>query len=64
MQSALLQHPAVGMHMFVPGQCLNPVLHAMPQAPEAPPVQVAEPFAAGAAQGLQLAPQNVVLVSG
>lgn len=62
-QSVLAQHPAMAMHMLVPGHRLNPVLHAIPQVPEAPPVQVAEPFAAGAGQDTQLAPQKVVLVS-
>ena len=63
-QSALVQHPAVGMHRFVLGHSLKPVLHAIPQVPAAPPVQVAAPLDAGTGQDAQLVPQNVVLVSG
>ena len=59
-QSALAQQPAVGMHRFVLGQFLNPLLHVMPQVP---PAQTAVPFEAGTMQALQPAPQKEVLVS-
>jgi hypothetical protein len=61
-QSEAAQQPAIGIHMLVPGQRLNPLLQVMSQAPA--DVQTAEPFAAGAGQDTQLTPQNVVLVSG
>jgi hypothetical protein len=60
-QSALVQQPAVGMHRLVPGQFLNPVLHAIPHVP---PVQLAEPLDAGVGQETQVDPQKLVLVSG
>lgn len=60
-QSAAVQHPAVGMHRLVPGQFLNPLLQAMPQVPL---VQLAVPFDAGVGQDTQAAPQKLVLVSG
>jgi hypothetical protein len=59
-QSALAQQPAVGMHRFVPGQFLKPVLQVMPQVPL---VHTALPFDVGTVQALQPAPQKVVLVS-
>lgn len=63
-QSALVQHPTMAMHTFVPRHRLKSGLQAIPQVPEAPPVQVAEPLADGAGHDTQLAPQKVVLVSG
>ena len=59
-QSALVQQPPVGMHRFVPGQLVNPLLHVMPQVPLA---HTALPFEAGAVQALQPTPQKEVLVS-
>ena len=59
-QSALTQQPVVGTHRFVPEQFRNPLLQVMPQVPL---VQTALPFEDGAAQELQPAPQNEVLVS-
>jgi hypothetical protein len=62
LQSASVQQPVVmDTHRVVSGQFRNVLLQVTPHTP---PVQAATPFAGGAAQVLQPAPQNVVLVSG
>jgi len=61
-QSAVLQHPEVGMQSVVPGQFLNPELQAILHLPLVAS-QAAEPFDVGVGHDVQVEPQKVVLVS-
>lgn len=61
-QSVLVQQPVVGMHSVVPGQFLKPEAQTMLHLPLVGS-QDAEPFEAGVAHEVHVAPQKLVLVS-